>query len=274
MPGRGRPRQDAVASVMLELGRELHLELSEAALCDRFLQALAGLFPDRLLAVRVVDLRATEEARAYVLGGALRPDLGRERITIKDSAVAKTRLKTAVAASARLRLSPRWDGPFPHVAVGFAVPLVAAGELYGVLDVGYPLGVDRVAVDEPLVLPIANQLAVALRTQRLWRDAQGLRDFQARLIEHANALIIGIDHAWRITVCNRAILELMGAERDRVLGRDVRDLLPADERARLTPVFIQAMRGQAYDAIEIDLMSRVRVRVRTEIGRASCRERG
>jgi len=263
MTGRERPRQDAVASVMLELGRELHLELSEAALCDRFLQALASLFPDRLLAVRVVDLRATEEARAYVLGGALRPDLGRERITIKDSAVAKTRLKTAVAASARLRLSPRWDGPFPHVAVGFAVPLVAAGELYGVLDVGYPLGVDRVAVDEPLVLPIANQLAVALRTQRLWRDAQGLRDFQARLIEHANALIIGIDHAWRITVCNRAILELMGAERDRVLGRDVRDLLPADERARLTPVFIQAMRGQAYDAIEIDLMSRVRGRVRT-----------
>ncbi|MEK7316716.1 MAG: M20/M25/M40 family metallo-hydrolase, partial [Candidatus Eisenbacteria bacterium] len=50
-------------------------------------------------------------------------------------------------------------------------------------------------------------------------------------------------------------LELMGAERDRVLGRDVRDLLPPDERARLTPVFIQAMRGQAYDAIEIDLAS-------------------
>ena len=258
-----RPREDAVASVMLELGRELHLEHSEGALCDRFLRALAGLFPERLLAVRVVDLRATEEARCYVLGGELRPELGRERMTIKQSAVVKTRLKTAVAASARLRLSPRWDSPFPGVACGFAVPLVAAGELYGVLDVGYPLGLDLAAVDEPLVLPVANQLALALRTQRLWRDSQGLRDFQARLIENANALIIGVDHAWRITVCNRALLELMGAERDRVLGRDVRDLLPPDERARLTPVFIQAMRGQAYDAIEIDLVSRVRGRVRT-----------
>ncbi len=258
-----RPREDAVASVMLELGRELHLELTEAELCDRFLRALAGLFPERLLAVRVVDLRTGEDARCYVLGGVLRPDIARERVTIKDTAVAKTRLKTAVAASARLRLSPRWDGPFPHVAVGFAVPLVAGGELYGVLDVGYPLGLDLVAVDEPLVLPVANQLALALRTQRLWRDAQGLRDFQSRLIEHANALIIGVDHAWRVTVCNRALLELMDADRDRVLGRDVRDLLPPDERARLTPVFIQAMRGQAYDAIEIDLASRTRGRIRT-----------
>jgi PAS domain S-box-containing protein len=257
------PRADAVASAMLELGRELHLEESEAALCDRFLGVLAGLFPERLLAVRVVDLRSNEEVRCYALGGTLRPDLARERLTIKDRAVPKTRLKTAVAASARLRLSPRWEPPFPHVAAGFAVPLVSAGELYGLLDVGYPLGLDLAAADEPLVLPIANQLALALRTQRLWRDAQGLRDFQSRLIEHANALIIGVDHAWRVTVCNRALLELMGAQRERVLGRDVRDLLPADERARLTPVFVQAMRGQVYDAIEIDLASRVHGRVRT-----------
>ena len=264
-----RPREDAVASVMLELGRELHLDRSEAELCDRFLRALVGLFPERLVAVRVVDLRSTEDARCYVLGGQLRPGVAHERLTIKPTAVTKTRLKTAVAASARLTIAPRWDGPFPHVAVGFAVPLVAAGELYGVLDVGYSLGLrlglgpELAAADEPLVLPIANQLALALRTQRLWRDAQGLRDFQARLIEHANALIIGIDHAWRVTVCNRALLELMGIERERVMGRDVRDLLPEEERARLTPVFLQAMRGQAYDAVEIDLLSRVRGKVRT-----------
>src|SRR5438046_2916184 len=110
-----RPREDAVASAMLELGRELHLEQSEAALVDRFLRVLVRLFPERLLAVRVVDLRVAEEARCYALGGELRPDLARERLTIKDSAVAKTRLKTAVAASARLRLSPRWESPFHHV---------------------------------------------------------------------------------------------------------------------------------------------------------------
>ena len=86
MSGGERPREDAVASVMLELGRELHLELTEAELCDRFLCALAGLFPERLLAVRVVDLRTGEDARCYVLGGVLRPDIARERVTIKDSA--------------------------------------------------------------------------------------------------------------------------------------------------------------------------------------------
>ncbi|HVK75805.1 MAG TPA: ATP-binding protein [Kofleriaceae bacterium] len=257
------PDEGAVAAAMVDLGRELHLELSEAELCDRFLTRLAALFPERRIAVRVLDPRTREPARVYALHGALRPGLETERVTIKESSIAKTRLKTAVAASARIRIGARWDSPFAHVAAGFAVPLVASGELYGLLDVGYALGVDRAGDDEPLVLPVANQLALALRNQRLWRDAQGLRDFQTRLIENANALIVGIDRSWRVTVCNRAMLELTGVARDEVLGQDLRDLLPADQRPRLTPVFAAALRGQTQDAVDVVLYSRHRGRVRT-----------
>jgi two-component system NtrC family sensor kinase len=251
-----------VATAMLELGRDLHLELTEAELSDRFLTTLAQLFPARRIAMRVLDPRTREPARVYALGGDLRPGLESDRVTIKESSVQKTRLKTAVAASARLRLDSRWDSPFSHVAAGFAVPLVASGELYGVLDVGYALGQDQSTADEPLVLPMANQLALALRNQRLWRDAQGLRDFQTRLIEHANALIIGVDRSWRVTVCNRALLELTGFRRDEVVGQDLRDLLPDDQRAKLTPVFA-AMRGHTQDAVEAMIISRHRGRVRT-----------
>jgi len=258
-----QPDSGAVAVAMLELGRELHLELSETELSDRFLTTLANLFPDRRIAVRVLDPRTREPARVYSLGGELRSGLETERVTIKESSVGKTRLKTAVAASARLRLGTRWDSPFPHVAAGFAVPLVASGELYGLLDVGYPLGVDLSEVDEPVVLPVANQLALALRNQRLWRDAAGLRDFQTRLIDHANALIVGIDRNWRVTVANRALLDLTGFAREEILGADLRDLLPDDQRPRITPVFASALRGQVHDAVEVILFSRHRGRVRT-----------
>jgi two-component system, NtrC family, sensor kinase len=262
-PPLGIPDAPALLAAVLELGRELHLEKDERSLVETFLEQLSQLFPRRAVAVRVVDARSTEPARCYAVYGAFRDGVEHDRIVVKESSVAKTRLKSAVAASARVKIDARWDSPFRHVAAGFAVPLVASGELYGVLDVGYPLGSDATHVDEPLVLPIANQLAVALRNLRLHGDTMALRDYQARLIEHANALIVGIDKGWRITVCNRALLELMGYPRDEILGADLRDILPADQRARLTRVFAAALRGAHHDAVEVMLDSRRLGKVRT-----------
>ena len=257
------PDAAAVATAMLELGGEVFREVGEAELCSRFLATIHRLFPERPLALRVVDPRTREAARVYTIGGAPRPGLEHEPLTVKASAIEKTHLHPAVAASARLRVAARWDAPFPHVAVGFAVPVVAAGELYGLLDVGYPLGHPVSAADEPLVIPLVNQLALALRNHRLWRDAQGLRDFQARLIDHANALIVGIDPAWRVTVCNRALLTLTGFRRDEVVGRDLRDFLPPSDRSRVTSILAAALAGQSFDAIEVRIGSRTNGRVRT-----------
>jgi PAS domain S-box-containing protein len=257
------PDAPALLAAVLELGRELHLEKGERELVDSFLTALAHLFPRRALAIRVVDARSVDPARGYAMFGALRDGVEHDRVVVKETSILKTRLKSAVAASARVKIDPRWDSPFKNVATGFAVPLVASGELYGVLDVGYPIGLDATAADEPLVLPIANQLAVALRNLRLHGDTIALRDYQARLIEHANALIVGIDRAWRITVCNKALLDLVGFGREEVMGSDLRDMLPAEERARLTRVFAAALRGDHHDAVEVLLNSRRLGRVRT-----------
>ncbi len=257
------PDAPQLLAAVLELGRELHLEKDERALVQTFLEQLAVLFPRRAIAVRVVDARSIEPARCYAVFGAFRDGVEHDRIVVKESSIVKTRLKGAVAASARVKVDPRWDSPFRHVAAGFAVPLVASGELYGVLDVGYPLGTDASHVDEPLVLPIANQLAVALRNLRLHGDMMALRDYQARLIDHANALIVGIDKGWRITVCNKALLDLTGFTRDELMGADLRDVLPPDQRARLTRVFATALRGSHHDAVEVMLDSRRFGRVRT-----------
>ena len=72
---------------------------------------------------------------------------------------------------------------------------------------------DARAGDEPAVTADrATGSSIALRTIRLQEDAIGLRDYQARLLDSANALILGIDRSWRITVCNRALLELTGID--------------------------------------------------------------
>ena len=281
MSAYAHPDAAALADAVLDLGRRLHLEMPEHDLVGRFLAVLSRLLPARALAVRVFDPRTVEPVRAFAVGAELRGSLGDEPITLREAAIAGSGMKSAVAASARVRVAARWDAPFHHVTTGFAVPLVAAGELYGALDVGYPhsapagalgatSGADGIAAahaatprDEKLVLPLANQLAVALRGHQLFRESLRLRDFTAGLIEHANALIVGIDPRWRITVCNHAMLELTGFSRDEVLGRDIRDFLPSDSRPRLTRAFQGALRGEPQDAVDVLLDTRRGERRRT-----------
>jgi PAS domain S-box-containing protein len=175
---------------------------------------------------------------------------------LPQAALDRARLKSAVAASARIVVRERWDSPFTGMATGFTLPLAAAGELYGVLDVGYPPGDDARAVDEAMVQSVAAGLSFALRTLHLQEDAIGLRDYQARLLDSANALILGIDRTWRITVCNRALLELTGSTRDDVLGRDVRDFIAGDQKQQLTTAFSAALVGQHHAAVTVMLPTR------------------
>jgi len=268
------PSAEQMLHGVLELGREIHLEMSEEEIVGRFQRLLIDLFPHRYLVVRVLDLRSPDTAHVYCGRGEVRPGFDRERIALKRSSAAKTRLKRALAQSARIRLSDRWDPPFPGVAAGFAVPLVASGEFYGVLDMAYPLGTDSSAADEPLVLPIANHLSVALRNERLHRETTLLRDYQSKLIEHANALILGVDRHWRITLCNQALCKLTGYSPSELMGRDLRDWLPPEERGRFSHIVLRALTGGSGEIVEIQLATKSGSRVRTVWSMAAISSRG
>jgi PAS domain S-box-containing protein len=257
------PTAEAELAALRELVAELAAPQSEDALAGRALDIVAALLPGRALCLRVLDLRSREPAHGYTRGAALRTGALGEPITITEAALGRAKLKSAVAASARLLVRERWDSPFTGVATGFAIPLAAGGELYGVIDVGYPPSADRRAADEPAVQTLAAHLAIGLRTLRLADDALGLRDYQARLLEDASALILGIDRSWRITACNRALLELVGRTRDHVLGRDIRDFITADQRQYLTSAFAAALAGQHHAAISVALPTRKHGTVRT-----------
>lgn len=257
------PSSRQVLEAVLRLASEIHLEMTEQQIVERFLDTLRALFPKRAIAIRTVDLHSRDPARVCGTGAELRFGVEDERVTLKQTAVDKTKLKPAVLSSARVRVSDRWDSPFGGLAIGFSVPLVASGELYGVVDVGYPLGADNSAEDEGLVLPFANHLSVALRNERLHRETMVLRDYNATLIEHANALILGVDRQWRITVCNQALSKLTGFPRDEVLGSDLRDFLPVEDRPRLSRLILEALAGRRTDAVEVELEKHGGGRVRT-----------
>ena len=257
---------EAQLAALQTLATELPATTSEPALVDVGLDVFSRLLPGRALCIRVLDIRAREPARAYVRGAKLRAGIVDEGVTINEGALARAKLKSAVAASARLAVRDRWDSPFTGLANGFVLPLAAAGELYGVLDIGYAPGASTDCerhADEATVLAPAAHVAVALRTMRLQNDSLGLRDYQSRLLESANALILGIDRSWRITVCNRALLELTGFERDEVLGRDVRDFISGDQRQYLTSAFAAALLGQHHAAVTVALPTRDGGSVRT-----------
>jgi two-component system NtrC family sensor kinase len=257
------PSEAAQLLAMRELANELPLAASEQVIVERVLDVLAALFPQRAIAIRVLDVRGREPLRAYARGAPLRDGIASEGVVFTEHALARARLKGAVAASARVMTRERWDSPFTGVATGFALPLASAGELFGVLDLGYLPGDDTRPSDEPIALPVASGLAIALRTVRLHEDAVGLRDYQARLLDSANALILGIDRSWRITVCNRALLELTGTMRDELIGRDVRDFISTDQRQHLTTAFAAALSGQHMAAVTVMLPSRKRAPVRS-----------
>ena len=257
------PTAEAELAALRDLAIELATAVPEPILVGRALDILARLLPGRALCARVLDVRTGEPAHGYARGAPMRPTAVAEPVTITEHQLARARLKAAVAASARLIIRDRWDSPFTGIATGIAIPLAAGGELYGVLDIGYAAGTDARASDEPRVQAFAAHLAVALRTLRLADDALGLRDYQARLLENASALILGIDRGWRITACNRALLELVGVRRDTLLGRDVRDFLTPDQRQYLTSTFAAAMIGQHHTAVTAALPTRKHGLVRT-----------
>ncbi|MDB4953330.1 MAG: sensor signal transduction histidine kinase, partial [Myxococcales bacterium] len=247
------PSEAAQLVALRELATELPNSGNEPALVDRTLSVLSRLLPGRAIAIRVIDVRNREPARGYVQGAALRDGVGNDGVTISQDTLSRAKLKTAVAASARILVRERWDSPFTGIATGFAIPLAATGELYGVLDVGYLPGDDARSSDEPALYTLGSLIAGALRTIRLQEDATGLRDYQARLLDSANALILGIDRSWRITVCNRALLDLVGMSRDEVLGRDIRDFISSDQRQPLTTAFAAALAGQHHAAVTVML---------------------
>ena len=106
-----------------------------------------------------------------------------------------------------------------------AIPLLAHGELVGILALGEPIFGGAYGRSETEILfTLASQFGTAIRDIRLHHQLQHEKEFSERILAHMSNGVVTIGRDEKISMMNRRaeeILQLRGAE---VVGRDLRVL--------------------------------------------------
>jgi PAS domain S-box-containing protein len=210
-------------------------------------------FPDCACAVRLIDPQ-TGRLIGALAHGALLPG-ARDKIEISEEMMRRSGLSMASLPPGVGATRTR-QAVFHKGARGISVPLVGAEGLVGLLDVeatgkGRPPGPRALAI----LLPLAPQAAAALRNAQLISELKSVKRYLENLIERANALILVADGARRIQVFNQAFCDLSGRRREDVIGRDLVDLVPAQDRRKLVRAMAESLRGHPIDHLEIGLLT-------------------
>lgn len=260
------PSLDEVLAELLALTRSVSLEMHDEEIVHAYVTSMLHLFPGRLFALRLFNAATGELSLVYATG-RLRSDR-RDRVRITARALEEQGLTGAVNESA---IEPTADylPQFYEDAEGFDVAIGSGRDLTGVLGIEYPTGMRSIQSDHTRIVHIALQLSASLRNARLLRESLYLRDYLTKLLEHANAPILVIGRKREIRVVNRALVSLTGFRRDELIGRDFASLLDEEERSRLLPVLIAALRGQSATGVEVRVPSKHGTPVRLLMNTAS-----
>ncbi|MHB8417041.1 MAG: ATP-binding protein [Myxococcales bacterium] len=219
-----------------------------AALMETLNRTLAGCAS----AVRLID-PATGRLVAARADRALLPD-ARARLALDRAALERANLDSA-ALPPQVAVARRRQPVFSVGARGSSIPLVAAEGLVGILDVETtgrrPLPAR--ALEE--LWRVAPQTAAALRNAQLIAELRQVRRHLEDLIERANALILVTDGGRRVRFFNDAFCAFSGRRREDVLGRDLVELVPPEDRLRLVRAIAGSLRGQPIDHLEIGFLT-------------------
>ncbi len=250
--GPTRPGDAAQIQALLKISRELAAAGDEEVLSAALARALEALFPGRSFCIRFLDAKALTLTSLYSRG-RLRPG-ARERIALRRSAVRRTGLSEPALVAAGLTVLDEDEPVFEGCDRATAVPLAASGALFGVLNVECEAGapVDP-AEDEPLLLQVANQAAVAIRIIRSMEEVNHLKSFLEELLENANALIAVVNREREVMVWNRALARLTGRPRGEVLGGRLASTVAPGDRTRLEALLDRAFEGEPATGIELRL---------------------
>jgi two-component system, NtrC family, sensor kinase len=151
----------------------------------------------------------------------------------------------------------------PKGARGAPPDLVIPLPSLGAIEVRYPAGVSAPPDDQPLLDRIGGFLATLAAKSRLHHETELLKDYLTKLIDNADALIVGVDPDWRITVYNQAMTRLTGWAGDEVLGSDLRQWLPQAARGHVIASFARALTGRTAEALDVELTTKEGHAVRT-----------
>ncbi len=244
-----------IHKAFMSLGQELSLGSRQEVLLKIISEAVRSLFPGVFFLVQLGEPHRAE-AVSLEYEGPLKPGAG-ERMHVTRSAVRKTRLTGEATRAACIEIMDKLPRLFEDSSFAIHAPLVAECQLYGVIHLESsperPLADD----DEVLLISLANQMALALRNQRLLDETVYLKEYMENILEHANALITVTDQNRRILVFNRAMERRLGFPKAEMLGTDLFRWVPPADSERLADEFHRVLRGGASsEGIEVRMRSR------------------
>lgn len=245
----------AANHALLVLSREVAAAHSEEELTGALARALELLFPGRSFCIRLVDSKTLALTTLYAVG-KLKPQ-SRDRIAIRKTAIRKTGLSEAALEAGGAEVVDRDQPVFDGCVRAMAVPLTVNGALFGLLNLEYQPGAPGdPESDEPLLLQVANQVALGVRNLRSIEELTFLKTYLEDLIENANALIVVVNRQGSILVFNRALSRLTAWPREEALGEDLLSLVPNPERERMERVLARGLEGEPVTNFETRLLLR------------------
>ncbi len=245
------PSSLTVLDAVLGLARGVRVDMSDEEIIRRYAHVIQELFPGRRILVRAIQ----GDDRSFDVLFASHPVLEqrREGVELTLEALSRHDVESSLIPTS-VSVTERYQSVFSEGALGFDFPILDGSGLSGVLCIEYPPEVaEEPEDDRSLIVQLGLQLGAALRNSRLLRESRYLRDYLSKLIDHANAPILVFGRGRELRVVNRAFLALTEMSRGELLGRDLLDLIPADDKARIVPAFVRALEGRSSSAVEVRL---------------------
>lgn len=245
------PQPQAILDALIALNAGMEPESSEEDVALRYLDMLKRFLPHRRFAIRLCN------AHALTLVYATDPLLqdAKTRISISHDVAHAYHLQQFTTPTC-MSLSSNYQPIFDLRASGFEIPLIVSSGILGAFTTEYAPSVSIVPEDQMLLQKIAQQLANDLLKTRLLRESLYLKNYLAKLLEHANAPIVVIGKRREIRVVNRSFVTLSGHTREELLNAEFATLFPESEQTRLLPVFINALRGVPTTGFELKLIKK------------------
>jgi PAS domain S-box-containing protein len=245
----GERLQRKAERALLALSRELAAARDEGELTGAVARALEGLFPARCFALRLLD-PTTGALSSLFAHGRLRRDRSRA-VALRRIAIEKVGLDEAGLAARGVEVTEE-DAPlFEGCVLANAIPLAVSGQLFGILNLEYPVeaAVER-DHEAPLGKQVANHAALALRNLRSLEEATYLKNYLQDVIEHANAVVAVVNRCREVVVWNGAAAGVTGHAGEEVLGDDLFRIVPEADRSALEEVLLRGYGGEAVNGFE------------------------
>src|SRR2546423_951628 len=217
---------------LLDFGRTISATTALDPLLDSLISRLREVMNVERLAIFIEDGRATDGyrvARTAGLAAAVNvPSDFREMIRTRSA-------ETGVVRADDLESAPEGDGYVRRV-LHYYVPCVVRGRMVAVIGLGRSAdGALLSSEDVEILRTVSGYIAVAIENSLLYQEQQQhaseleiLKEFNESIVESINVGLMAVDLDGRITRLNSALEEIVAADRQEVIGKNVEELFAED----------------------------------------------